>query len=200
MIMVGLTGSFASGKSEATRLFAKLGAKVFDADAAARRATEKGRPAYKAILRIFGKNYLRKSGDIDRKKLARHVFDHPKDLKKLNTLIHPGVILEVFNASEGLRNKKDMLVLDVPLLFESKMESLADVVVVVRSSEKKIFERARKRGIARDLAQKILSAQWPMKKKAERADFVIDNDGTLRRLEAQVRQVYKKIMEKENGN
>lgn len=197
MIVVGLTGSFASGKSQAANIFKKLGARIFDADIAAKKATEKGRPVHDAIARIFGKTYLHKNGELNRKKLAQHVFDHPKDLKKLNTLIHPGVILEVFKARESLRNKKGVLVLDVPLLFESKMEKLADVVVVVRSSDKKIYERARKRGIGRELAGKILSAQWPLKKKADRADFVIENDGTLKALEAQVCRVYGKIMEME---
>ena len=94
MIVVGITGNLASGKSEAARLFKKHGAVVFDADEAARWAARKGAPAYKAIVKIFGKEYLKKNGEIDRKKLATRVFSRPEDLKKLNILIHPGVIFE----------------------------------------------------------------------------------------------------------
>jgi len=193
-----VTGSFASGKSRAAMFFKKLGARIFDADAAAKKTTQKGRPVYKAIVRLFGKEYLQRNGELDRKRLAHRVFSRPKDLRMLNTLIHPAVILEFFRVLKGLRHKEGMLVLDVPLLFESKMEKLVDVIVVIRSSEKNIFKRAQKKGVRQDLAEKILSVQWPMKKKADRADFVLDNNGNLKELETRVRQIYGQILKMEN--
>ncbi len=193
MTIVGLTGNLASGKSEAARIFKRHGTLVFDADLAAKRTVAKGRPVYKAIVKIFGKGFLRKSGELDRKKLAWHVFSHPKDLKKLNTLIHPGVIFECLKKAESLKNKKGILVLDVPLLFESKMENLVDHTVVVRSKKEKMLERAQSRGLPKVLAKKILSTQWPLEKKARLADFVIENNGTVVDLEKQVLAVIKKI-------
>ena len=198
MIIVAVTGSFAAGKSRTAGFFKKLGAGIFDADEVSKKTAQKGRPVYKAIVRLFGKEYLQKNGELDRKRLARRVFAQPKDLRMLNTLIHPAVIMELFRTLKGLRHKKGMLVLDVPLLFESKMEKLVDVIVVVRSSQKNIFKRARLKGVRQDLAEKILSAQWPMKKKTDRADFVLDNNGNLKELEARVRRIYGQILKMEN--
>lgn len=198
MIVVGITGSLASGKSETARLFKKYGAAVFDADAAARKAVKKGTPVYKAIVKIFGKEYLRPNGELNRKKLARRVFSHPKDLKTLNTLIHPGVIFEVFNAIRRLKERKGILALDVPLLFESRMESLADFTLVVRSNRKRMLERARRKGLPAHLARRILSTQWPIEKKARLADFVINNSGTRAELEKKVLEVLEKVQSTED--
>ena len=74
MIIVAVTGSFASGKTETSRFFKKLGARIFDADAVAKKTTQKGRPVYKAIVRIFGKEYLHANGELDRKRLGQRVF------------------------------------------------------------------------------------------------------------------------------
>ena len=193
MIVVGVTGNLASGKSEAVKIFKKLGAKVFDADVAAKQAVKKGKPAYQAILKIFGRQYLGKSGELDRKKLAWRVFSNPKDLKKLNILIHPGVIFESLKLIERLRKKKGVLVLDVPLLFESKMAELADCTVVVSTRKQKMIARAAKKGLPAGLAKKILSTQWPLSKKEHLADFVIKNNGTTAQLEKEVRWVLNKI-------
>lgn len=193
MIVVGLTGSFASGKSEAARIFKKLGARVYDADRVARQFVRKGRPAYKAVVKLFGRAYLDKSGELNRAKLAARVFSKPADLKKLNTILHPMVIIESLGLIEKNRAKAGLLVLDVPLLFESKMERLADVVVVVRSSPRTVLKRAADRGIAPTLAKKILKSQWPIAKKAKLADFVVENEGTREDLERAVRQLHKTL-------
>src|SRR3989338_1214701 len=111
MIVIGITGSLASGKSEAARILKKNGAVIFDADLAARKAIGVGRPAYKAVVKIFGKEYLKKSGEIDRRKLAARVFSNPKDLKKLIILTHPWVIFECIHAIEITKKKRGMLVL-----------------------------------------------------------------------------------------
>lgn len=193
MIVVGLTGNLASGKSAATRIFRSLGAQVFDADGAARKATRKGTPIYRAIVKLFGQSFLAKNRQLDRRKLARHVFSHPSDLKKLNILIHPGVIFECVKTARALRHRTGMLVLDVPLLFESRMDKLADYTVVVVASTGKMLARARKKGMSEPLARKVLSAQWPLARKAKLADFVIQNNGSLEDLRAGVKDVYRKI-------
>ena len=197
MTVVGLTGNLASGKSEAAQVFKKLGAKIIDADALAKKLIQKGTPLYKAMLKIFGRGFLDKNKDFDRRKLAWHVFTHPRKLKKLNTLIHPGVILEVYKAIEKEKDKKGLLVLDVPLLFESRMEKIVDTTVVVSSSQKALLARAAKKGVPAGLAKKILASQWPLPKKEKKADCVIENNGTLAELKIQVKKVYDRIIQNE---
>ena len=194
MIIVGVTGSLATGKSEVSHIFQKLGAKVFDADLSARKMTKKGTPIHHAIIKLFGKSYMQKNGELDRRKLALHVFGKPSELKKLNVLIHPGVIFDCMTQAKKLESKEGIFVLDVPLLFESKMEKLADHVVVISVKEEEVIARAVKRGYTKELAKKILASQWPLKKKEKMADFVIDNNGTLKQLEMQVKQVYDSII------
>ncbi len=193
MIVIGLTGNLASGKSETAGIFKKFGGKIFDADGAARAAVRKGTPAYHAIVKMFSKEYLLTNGQIDRKKLAKRVFAHPGDLKKLNILIHPGVIFECLGMIHRLKRRKGVLVLDIPLLFESKMQALADFTVVVRTGKEEMLRRAEKKGVPRELAKNILSAQWPIAKKARLADFVIDNDGSLENLKEKVGEILKLI-------
>ncbi len=198
MIVVGITGSLASGKSEVARLMKLKGARVFDADAAARKALKKGQPAYRAAVKIFGKNYLKKNGELNRKKLKERVFSRPGDLRKLNILIHPGVIFECLSLIERSRHEKGLLILDVPLLFESKMDCLADHLVVVTSPAGALLKRAAKKGISPKLARKILASQWPVKRKTKQADFVIKNDGSTADLRKKVSEVWLQIMKVSN--
>lgn len=195
MIVVGLTGSLASGKSAAAKFFKKFGAALYDADEAARRAVRKGSPITRALVKIFGKEFLRPDKTIDRKKLAARVFSNPADLKKLNILIHPGVIFECLKKIEETRKRPGILVLDIPLLFESRMEHLVDVTVVVSSKKEDCLRRAVQKGIPRALAKKILSTQWPLPRKERLADYVVRNDGSPRALEKKIGELFKKIKE-----
>lgn len=193
MKVIGLTGSLACGKTAVAELFAKWGAQVVDADRLAASLTRKGTPTYRAIVKLFGAGILKKNKQLDRRKLAQHVFSHPKDLKKLNVLIHPSVILETYKLIAKTKNKKGLLVLDVPLLFESKMEKLVETVIVVQAKQDLILRRAQARGIPVELAQKILASQWSSARKAKLADHVIQNNGTLGDLEAQAKKIFELI-------
>jgi len=196
MIVVGVTGSLASGKTEAANFFRKLGARVFDADLFSHEATRKRKPLYRAIVKLFGRDFLKKDGTLDRKKLATRVFSDPKSLRDLNTLIHPEVVAEAFELIRRLRSKAGVLVLDVPLLFEAKMDSAVDCVLVVAATRKNMIRRASKKGITAALARKVLARQWPLSKKIRHADMVIENNGSLNELERKVRCVYDRLKEK----
>lgn len=193
MRVVGITGSLACGKSAVADLFHRWGAKVIDADRIAADLTRKGTPIHRAIIKLFGEDFLKKNKELDRGKLAKHVFDHPRDLKKLNVLIHPSVILETYKTIEKFKAKKGLIVLDVPLLFESKMERLAEKVIVVQAKTGVILRRAAARGISPVLAKKILSSQWAPSRKAKLADFVIHNNGTLGELEAKAKKIFELV-------
>lgn len=193
MIVVGITGSLASGKTQVTKLFKKHGAKTWDADVAARNAVKKGSPVYHAIVKLFGKPFVLPDGALDRKKLAERAFANPRDLRKLNILIHPQVILDGLEAVDRVKDKNGILALDVPLLFESKMDNLADFTVVVRSRRDAMLTRAGRRGLNEGLARKILATQWPVGRKAKHADYVIDNDGSVRDLERKVLETIRDI-------
>jgi dephospho-CoA kinase len=197
--IIGLTGNLASGKSETAKLFEKKGARVINADEIARRLTEENAAIRKAIAKMFGRQYVTKSGALDRRKLAWHVFADPKELKKLNTIVHPIVIVEIYKQLEKHRSKKGLVILDVPLLFESKMEKLADFTVVVKASEANMVSRASRRGIPAALARKILAAQWPVMRKARLADFVIDNNGTPEQLAENVERVAAEISKQQKA-
>jgi len=199
MIIVGVTGNFSSGKSQTALIFKRYGAKIFDADKTAKQVVRKGTPVTRAIIKLFGRDFLKKNKELDRKKLADHVFSHPRALKKLNILIHPEVIVECFNRIERFRDRKGILVLDVPLLFESNMGRLADYTVVVSATKATIMKRAKQKGVSGALARKILSTQWPLKRKERLADFVIHNNGSIRGLERQAREVYQGILANRKG-
>ncbi len=193
MQVIGVTGSLACGKSAVSSFFKKWGAQVIDADRLAADLTRKGTPIYKAIVKIFGSEFVQKNGQLDRRRLAERVFSHPKDLKKLNVLIHPSVILETYKIIEKFKNKDGLIVLDVPLLFESKMEKLVEKVILVSSNQPMILRRAAARGIPPALAKKILSSQWSLARKAKMSDFVIHNNGTLEELEAKAKKIFENI-------
>lgn len=195
MIVVGVTGSFSSGKSAVTAVFKKLGARVFDADATAKKVTRKGTAVYRAIVQIFGKEYVGTDGQLNRKKLAQRVFAHPRDLRKLNILIHPEVIFEALKMKKAAKGRKGVLVFDVPLLYESRMEKLVDRIVVVDAGEKHILKRGREKGVDPALSKKILKSQWSFEKKARRADYIIENRGNLKDLERKAREIFRKIKE-----
>ena len=135
MRIVGLTGGFASGKSFVASLFKKLGAKIVDADKLGHKALKKGSPAYKRIVAAFGKKILKPGLSINRKALGEIVFADKKSLAKLNSIVHPGIIKGV---RERIRKaaKSEILIVDAPLICETNITGLMNVLVVVKASKR----------------------------------------------------------------
>ena len=182
MLLVGLTGNIGSGKSTVAQLLSERGATIIDADVLSRRVVEVGTPAYKAIVERWGTSILEPSGMLDRSALRRIVFSEPAELEQLNALVHPEVALT--------RGDK-LVVCDIPLLFERKMTDSFDRIVLVDAPRPVRLERlVRERGLKETEAMDMIVAQMPAELKRARADFVIDNVGTLTQLDARVAEVW----------
>jgi dephospho-CoA kinase len=191
-IIIGVTGSFGSGKSTVSRLFVKHGARILDADRIARRLLESGTPVYEKIIRIFGRKILDKSKKINRKKLAAIVFENKRLLASLNKIVHPEVVREIKNKIKGI--KKGVIVLDAALLIEAGLKNKVDKLVVVNLNRKKQLERLRdKKGVNKSLALKIIKSQIPLRRKLRLADFIIDNNGSLNKTRKQVVEIRRKL-------
>ena len=192
MLLVGLTGNIGSGKSTVDQLLSERGATIIDADVLARRAVEIGTPAYRAIVERWGTSILGPDGMLDRGALRRIVFSDPAELEQLNTLVHPEVERMRAELVEAARMRGDKLVVcDVPLLFERKMTDLFDRIVLVDAPRPVRLERlVRERGLRETEAMDMIVAQMPAELKRARADFVIDNVGTLTQLDARVTEVW----------
>jgi dephospho-CoA kinase len=191
MKVIGLTGSFGSGKTFVASIFHSLGAKVIDADKLAHDVIRKPRAEYKRIVKLFGKGILNKQGQIDRKKLGSIVFADKVLLGKLNRIVHPQVIKQI-KRSIGNARQSDVLVIDAPLLLEAGLERLVDKLVVVKCIKERQVKRCQEKFyLQKKQVMQRLANQIPLKKKMNLADLVIDNSGSMSRTRKQVRKAWE---------
>lgn len=189
MIVIGLTGGIASGKSTVSRMLASLGARIIDADVLAREIVRPGRPAWRDIVAHFGPGILEANGEINRKELARRIFADPQARLVLNRLTHPRVVARTAAILRRLAREEPnaVAVVDAPLLLEAGMDRLVDEVWVVKVSEETQIERLVKRDkLSREEAVQRLAAQMPLAEKLKRAHRVIDNEGPVEQTWQQV--------------
>jgi dephospho-CoA kinase len=197
MLLVGLTGNIGSGKSTVAQLLSERGATIIDADVLARRAVERGTSAYQAIVERWGTSILAPDGTIDRSALRRTVFREPQELEQLNVIVHPEVERMRLALVAQARQRGDRLVVcDIPLLFERNMTASVDRIVLVDAPRPTRLERlVRERGLRETEAMDMIVAQMPAELKRARADFVIDNAGTLTQLDARVAEVWSALQQ-----
>ncbi len=195
MLILGLTGGIATGKSTVAKMFVELGAAHVDADSLAREVVAVGEPAWRAIADYFGTSVLLADGSLDRKALARLVFSDLQALAALNAITHPPIIalarerLTAAGAGGAL-----LCVLEAPLLYETGLDREADRVVVVTAAEATQLARLMEREqLTQTEARLRLAAQLPLAEKARRADYCIDNDGPLTATWRQVRELWIKL-------
>lgn len=143
-IIIGLTGSFGSGKSTVAKIFKSKGAKVIDADRIAHDCMRKGSPVYSKVVSFFGEGILNKIKEINRPRLGDIVFKNNAHLKKLNNIVHPQVIRKIRN--ELRRIKKGVIILDAPLLLEAGLVPAVDKIVVVKLDRDVQIKRLLKKG------------------------------------------------------
>lgn len=196
MIIAGLTGSIAMGKSETARMFAAHGIPVFDSDAAVHALYEEGGGAVAAIASIAPSAIV--SGSVDRRKLAEVLQAQPSLLPKIESVVHPLVKnMQTRFLADAAAAGSDMALLDVPLLFETGREKDVDVVIVVSAGERLQRERALKRpGMTVEKLEFILSRQMPDAQKRAKADYVIDTSSSLADTAREVERVIADIRAK----
>ena len=192
MLLVGLTGNIAAGKSTVARQFTALGAALVDADRLAREAVRPHTPALEAIVSRWGRAVLTPDGHLDRPALRQLVFEHPEELEALNGIVHPEVARLRDEALADARGRGERVVVcDVPLLFERDLAGDYDVVVLVDAPRELRLERlVHDRGLREPEAMAMIAAQMPAELKRARADHVIENAGPREALDARVAQVW----------
>jgi dephospho-CoA kinase len=196
MRLIGLTGNIASGKSAVADMFAERGATIIDADVLARDAVNKGTPALDSIVKRWGNGVLDPEGNLDRAALRQIVFNDQGDLDALNAIVHPEVMrLRTESIAEARSRGERTVVCVIPLLFERHLVDDFDTIVLVDAPRSVRLDRiVRDRGIDEAEAMKMIAAQMPADLKRARADFVIENAGTLDELEREVDRVWHAIV------
>ena len=182
MILIGLTGGVATGKSTVAAMFKRCGAVVIDADVLARTVVEPGKPAWREIVKTFGRSVLNPDRTIDRQTLGSIVFGSPAKRKQLERIIHPRVAREQqrLTREAAKHDPRAVVIYDVPLLFEAGIDTRVDVTIVVTADRETQVARLKKRnGLSRAEALRRIKSQMPLVQKRRLADFVID--GTRRR-------------------
>lgn len=197
LVRVGLTGNIASGKSAVADVWAGLGATIIDADVLARRAVEPGTDALARIVDRFGDDVLQADGQLDRAALRRRVFADEAARRDLEGILHPEIArLRADEETHGRAAGAAVIVNVVPLLFEVGLDEAMDVVVLVDAPESVRAERLMEhRGLSPEEARAMIDAQMPAATKRNRADIVIDNDGTLDELERKAAEVWERLKE-----
>ena len=192
---VGLTGGIGAGKSTVADLFSQKGAVVIRSDELARQVIEPQTPGFQQVIDRFGKDLLNAEGYIDRAKLAQIVFKDDAALKDLENIIHP-LVRSKTNQIIDQHTSETIIVNEIPLLLEKKMESLFDFLVIVISSEKNRLERLAHRGLTAEQATARMAKQVSDEQRKAAADFLLVNDGNLDQLEADVEKIWQTLQER----
>jgi dephospho-CoA kinase len=189
-LVLGVTGSFASGKSSVARILKGRGVEIIDADKLAHACLRPGHSCHRRIKAHFGAT--------GRKKLGEIVFNDRSELKKLNSIIHPEVIRQI--KSRIARSRAEIIILDAPLLIEAGLKNIVDKLIVVSITGKERIKRLRLRsGLKSSQIMKRLKAQIPLSAKLRAADFIIDNSGTLDETRKQVRKIAQQVLPRRVG-
>ena len=196
MLVVGLTGGIACGKSAVSSMFTELGCLIIDADLVARQLVEPGLPAYKRIVKFFGTEILNKDKTLDRKKLGKIIFADAEKRKVLNSMLHPAIIREEERMIRDEEQKKDrcIAIISAALMIEAGHHKRFKKIIVVYCGRETQIERIMKREkITRKEALQRIKSQLANKEKKKYADYVINTSGPFPQTRKQVVQVYEKL-------
>ena len=196
MLIVGLTGGVASGKTTVSEVLREEGATLIDADQIARELVQPQTPAWQEVVRSFGNEILNRDGSIDRQKLASLIFSNSRQRNRLNRILHPRIKEEIGRRLKDIQQKDPdaIVVIDIPLLIETGGHRETDKVIVVVCTEAQQIERLRKRNqLSKEQAQAMLSSQMPLEEKTTLADYVICSEGSLEETRQKARNVFQEL-------
>lgn len=190
-MIIGLTGSIASGKSTVANMLRKYGLPIVDADLVARIVVEPGTPTLQKIVEAFGEEALTEDGAMNRQKIGSLIFHDEAKRKELNSIIHPAIRQEMLRQrDEHVENGAETVIMDIPLLFESKLQHFVDKILVVSVTEETQLKRLMERNLlSEDEAKARISTQLPISVKEQGADAVIRNNGTIEETEKQLQTI-----------
>ncbi|HHU18783.1 MAG TPA: dephospho-CoA kinase [Bacilli bacterium] len=194
--IVGLTGSIATGKSTVAALFAREEIPIVDADLIARQVIEPGQRAYDQVVQAFGHEILAHDQSINRAKLGQMIFNDQKKRAQLNQIVHPVIIEQLIKDRDRLiKAGHPLIVLDIPLLYELDLVHLVDRVVVVYSTVENQLARLMVRDqLSEREAQQRIDTQISIDEKKQRADYIIDNNGSKQQTETQFQQLLEILL------
>jgi len=199
MLLVGLTGGIGSGKSTVARLLEERGAVILDADVFARDAVRAGTEGFAAVVRRFGDEIVAPDGELDRSRLASIVFADPAALADLEAIVHPEVRRMIADGIQDHLDGDRIVVLVNPLLIEMGTHRDCDVVVVVSASPDTQVARSVARGMDEADVRARIAAQLPIDDRAQMADVLLDNEGTLEELAAEVEVLWRDLAARAAG-
>jgi len=195
MKIVGLTGGIATGKSTVSEMFRQRGAHIIDADLVSRDVVKPGKRAWKKVVRVFGAAVLSDSGEIDRDKLGRIVFQDGQARMKLNRATHPYISMAILGQilRHFLRGVR-LVILDAALLLETQTRLFARTVIVVYTdSETQVRRLVARNAYSREEAMQRISAQMPLEEKCRVATYVIDNSASIAHTQEQVDRIWREL-------
>ncbi|MBG9453582.1 dephospho-CoA kinase [Lysinibacillus sphaericus] len=190
-MIIGLTGSIASGKSTVVKMMTALGLPIVDADIVARDVVEPGTETLKLIVENFGQNILLEDGSLNRAKLGDIIFHEPVKRKMLNDIMHPAIRKEMLRQRDAyIEGGEKHVVMDIPLLFENKLQHFVERIIVVSVSEEVQLRRLMERNnLSKEDALARMHSQLPMSVKEKGAHAVIYNNENLEQTEQQLKKI-----------
>lgn len=196
MLIIGLTGGIATGKSTVVEMLRRKGSFIIDADQLAREVVEPNQPAWQEIVSWLGDSVLLPDQSLDRVKIAELVFGDPQKLKKLNSIIHPWVGTRILERTREIEQKDPhaVIVYDIPLLIEADMQKMVDLILLVYAPREMQLKRLGERdSMSPEAAAQRLAAQLPIAEKRKYAHQIIDNSGSLAETERQVERFWSHL-------
>lgn len=195
MIVIGLTGGIASGKSTVSEMLAELGARILNSDRLGHEVLRSRSAAAHDLVKTFGQGILQPDGEIDRSKLAAIVFGNASNLAQLNAIMHPPMYEEIKKKlerwqAEGVK----VAVIEAAVLLEAHWESAVDQVWVTVASEETVLGRLKNKGFSEAGARARISSQMSNEERIRRADVVIDTDCSLSELRTRVKQAWQNLV------
>lgn len=193
-MIIGLTGSIASGKSTVAKMLKAKGYPIVDADEIARLVVEPGSSVLKEIESVFGAQALLADGSMNRAQVGKIVFSDAEKRKQLNAIIHPAIRKELIAQKEAhLAAGAKTVVLDIPLLFENNLQTYAESILVVSITPDVQKSRLMSRnGLTEQEADERIASQLPIAVKEQGADAVINNNGSIEETEEQLHAILRK--------